>query len=74
MHLIQTQDMINSGDNNTLRYGNLIPSSGQDMTANGKRIVGLRRRISNGVETMPNCGAIGISGIEMRGMMVEEAA
>ena len=65
--------MINSGDNNTLRYGNLIPSSGQDMTVNGRHIVGLHGRISNGVGTMPNCGTIGISGIEMREKMVEEA-
>ncbi len=71
--LILMQSMINSGGNNTLRYGSLIPSNGQDMTVNGRHIVGLQGRILSGVKTMPNCGTIGISGIKMREMMVEKA-
>ncbi len=71
--LILMQSMINSGGNNTLRYGSLIPSNGQNMTVNGGHIVGLQGRTLSGVKTMPNCGTIGISGITMREMMVEKA-
>ena len=71
--LILMESMMISGGKDTLRYGSLIPSNGQIMTGNGRHIVGIEQRTLGGVETMPDSGTIGISGITMREMMVKKA-
>jgi len=67
------QGMINIGSSSTLKCGNPTPGNGQNMTVNGKGIVGMHHRIFAGGENTPKRGTTGTSGTEMSETMAKTA-